>query len=91
MGQGDATVDLRGDWREDTHADISAGMGQLTVLLPSDTGVVVHADRGIGGFDAEGLVQNGEQYVNDAYGESDVTLTVDLSVGVGGADLKVSE
>lgn len=91
VGQGDALVDLRGDWRENAAVDISAGMGQVTVLLPSDTGVVVHVDRGVGGIDAKGLTQDGERYVNDAYGQSDVTLVVDVEVGLGGADLEVSK
>jgi hypothetical protein len=91
VGWGSVTVDLRGKWHEDANADISVGTGEAIVLLPSDIGVVIHVDPGIGGIDAEDLTQDGDQYVNDAYGKSNVTLEVELSVGVGGAELKVPE
>ena len=91
MGQGDTTIDLRGDWREDAVASLSAGLGHVTALLPADKGVVVHADDGISDINVEGLTQDGDQYINDSYGQSDITLTVELEVGLGDIDLIVSE
>jgi hypothetical protein len=90
-GQGALTVDLRGTWHEDAVVDIHTGMGSATVLLPSETGVVVHASSGIGGVNAVGLVRDGNRYVNSAFDTSDVTLSVDVSVGVGDANLTVLE
>jgi hypothetical protein len=36
-----------------------------------------------------GLEKKGDSYVNDAYGDSDVTLDVDVQGGVGEINLKV--
>ena len=38
---------------------------------------------------AKGLKKVGDSYVNDAYGESDVTLDVDVRGGVGEINLEV--
>ena len=38
---------------------------------------------GVGDVSASGLNQNGDTYTNDSYGESDVTLNIDISGGVG--------
>jgi hypothetical protein len=38
-----------------------------------------------------GLTQEGDVYVNDAYGESEATLTLDIEGGIGGITLQVVE
>ncbi|MGH3144608.1 MAG: hypothetical protein ACRDTR_02290 [Rubrobacter sp.] len=40
-------------------------------------------------INAEGLQREGDAYVNDAYGDSDVTLEVDVRGGVGEINLEV--
>jgi hypothetical protein len=40
-------------------------------------------------IDAEGLTREGNSYVNDAYGNSDVILEVDVEGGVGEINLEV--
>ncbi len=44
---------------------------------------------GLGKINAEGLKRVGDAYVNDAYGESNVTLNVDVQGGVGEINLEV--
>jgi hypothetical protein len=39
----------------------------------------------------QGLVQDGDVYTNTAYGESDVTLRIDLQTGIGFVNLYVVE
>jgi hypothetical protein len=46
-------------------------------------GVTVNAKGGLGKVEANGLKANGNTYTNDAYGNSPVTLTIDVSVGIG--------
>jgi N-terminal domain of toast_rack, DUF2154 len=89
MGAGRTTVDLRGDYDRSIDASIQGGVGEATVRLPSGIGVRVNAEGGIGQINAEGLQRQGETYVNDAYGESDVTLDVDVEGGVGRINLEV--
>ena len=89
MGAGRTTVDLTGDYAQDFDASIQGGVGEATVLLPSEVGVRARAEGGLGKINAEGLQKQGDSYVNDAYGSSDVTLDVDVQGGVGEINLKL--
>ena len=88
-GAGRLTLDLTGDWQNDLKARIEGGVGEKTLRLPTDVGVRVEVETGVGSVDARGLRKEGNVYTNDAYGESDVTLDVDLEVGVGAVDLEL--
>jgi hypothetical protein len=88
MGAGKTTVDLTGDYAQSFDASIQGGVGEATVLLPSEVGVKAKAEGGLGKINAEGLQKVGDSYVNDAYGESDVNLSVDVKGGVGQINLK---
>jgi hypothetical protein len=89
MGAGETTVDLTGDYAQDFDASIEGGVGEATVLVPSEVGVRVRAEGGLGKINAEGFRREGEAYVNDAYGDSNVTLEVDVRGGVGSINLEV--
>ena len=89
MGAGKSTVDLTGDYTQDFDANIEGGVGEVTVMLPSGVGVKAKAEGGLGKINAEGLERVGDSYVNDAYGESDVTLNVNVQGGVGEINLEV--
>jgi hypothetical protein len=89
MGAGKTTVDLTGDYAQDFDTSIQGGVGEATVLLPSDVGVRATAEGGIGTINAEGLQREGDSYVNDLYGQSQVTLRVDVQGGVGEINLEV--
>jgi hypothetical protein len=89
MGAGETTVDLTGDYARDIDARIEGGVGEATVLVPSEVGVRVRAEGGLGKINAEGFQREGEAYVNDAYGDSDVSLNVDVRGGVGSINLEV--
>ena len=89
MGAGQTTVDLTGDYGQDLEARLEGGVGEATVLLPSEVGVRARAEGGLGKINAEGLQREGDSYVNDAYGDSDVTLEVDVRGGVGRINLEV--
>ncbi len=89
MGAGETTVDLTGDYSRDFDASIQGGVGEATIMLPGEVGVRARAEGGLGKINAEGLRKEGNAYVNDAYGDSDVTLEVDVQGGVGEINLKV--
>jgi predicted small secreted protein len=89
MGAGETTVDLTGDYARDFDASIEGGVGEATVLVPSEVGVRVRAEGGLGKIEAEGFQREGDAYVNDAYGDSGVTLNVDVRGGVGSIKLEV--
>jgi N-terminal domain of toast_rack, DUF2154/Cell wall-active antibiotics response 4TMS YvqF len=89
MGAGATTVDLTGNWERDLSAVVRGGAGEVTLLLPSQIGVRVNAGTRLGRVNADGLRKEGEAFVNDAYGDSDTNLEVDVSGGVGQINLRV--
>jgi hypothetical protein len=89
MGAGKTTVDLTGDYAQSFDSSIQGGVGEATVMLPSGVGVKAKAQGGLGKVNAEGLKRVGDSYVNDAYGESDVNLNVNVQGGVGEINLEV--
>jgi len=89
MGAGKTTVDLTGDYTQGFDASIEGGVGEATVLLPSEVGVKARAEGGLGNINPVGLKKVGGSYVNDAYGEADVVLNVEVQGGVGEITLKV--
>jgi hypothetical protein len=91
LGAGEVTLDLGGDWSQDLQASLQGGVGELTLILPTAVGVRVTAEGGLGNVNAEGLSQEGDAYVNDAYGDSDVTLNIDVEGGVGDINLRLED
>lgn len=91
MGVGDANVKLTGDWKNDLDFNIKGGVGEATFQLPSDIGVRVDISGGIGKINAIGMKREGNSYVNDAYSESEVTLSIKIQAGVGEINLEMVE
>ena len=89
MGAGKTTVDLTGDYTSDFDASIQGGVGEATVMLPGEVGVRARAEGGLGNINAKGLRKEGDSYVNEAYGSSDVTLEIDVQGGIGQINLEV--
>jgi len=83
MGAGQADVDLTGDRKSDLTADMEGGVGEANIRLPKNVGVLVHASGGIGTIDARGLHHDGDEYTNDAYGKSPVTIRLRVTGGIG--------
>jgi hypothetical protein len=88
-GAGIISIDLTGEWQGDLDADIKGGVGELTLRLPSGVGVRVQIEGGLVNVDNSGMIKDGNDYVNNAYGESDVTLRIDISAGVGQINLRL--
>lgn len=90
IGAGEGKLDLTGEWPSDLDASIMAGVSSLTVVLPGEVGARVEID-GISRVNANGLMQDGNTYVNDAYGVSDVTLEINIEAGIGEINLELGE
>ena len=69
MGAGELTLDLAGNWQQDLSGEITAGVGHLTIYLPSDVGVLIDVEMGVASLDTSGLNQEGGRYTNDAFGD----------------------
>ncbi len=83
MGAGQVDVDLTGDRKSNLSVDIQGGVGQATIRLPSRVGVIAEAHGGIGSVNVSGLKHDGDDYVNDAYGKTPVTIRVQVHGGIG--------
>lgn len=91
-GIGDLTVDLRGDWEKSFETNIETGIGQTTVYLPSDVGVEITIEKGIGFSNVVGFISQGDGvYVNEAFENADVILTVTTEMGIGNVSFKVEQ
>ena len=89
-GVGELSIDLRGDWEKSFEADIETGVGQTTVYLPSAVGVKIIIEKGIGTANVVGFISKGENvFVNEAYEDADVILTVNAEMGVGEVSFKL--
>jgi N-terminal domain of toast_rack, DUF2154/Domain of unknown function (DUF5668) len=83
MGAGQVDLDLTGDRKSDLTADLEGGVGEANIRLPKNVGVIVNASGGIGTIDTHGLKHDGNEYTNEAYGKSPVTIHVKVEGGVG--------
>ncbi len=83
IGAGQVDVDLTGDRKSDLTADIEGGVGEANIRLPKNVGVIVNASGGLGTINAHGLKHDGDEYTNDLYGKSPVTIHVKVEGGVG--------
>jgi hypothetical protein len=83
MGAGQVDLDLTGDRKKDLAANLEGGVGQATIRLPKNVGVIAQASGGIGSINAHGLRHNGDDYTNDAYGKTPATIHLKVEGGVG--------
>ncbi len=88
---GEIVIDLSGGaWEQDLDAAIDSEAGTITLIVPNDVGVRIEADTMLGDVDADGFERDGDAYVTAAYGESAVTLRIDIDTTVGEIDLEVA-
>ncbi|MFP4395499.1 MAG: toast rack family protein [Anaerolineales bacterium] len=88
-GAGNIDLDFGGTWQRSALADIKAGAGRITLRAPADLGVrVTFASTPLNTTDITGFTQQDDNvYVNAAYGQSPLTLTINLTTGVGALTL----
>jgi hypothetical protein len=89
MGVGEMTLNLLGPHKRSLDIRIEGGVGSGTIVLPDDVGVRVKVDGGLGSISARGLAKRDHVYTNDLYGTGDVSLEIDIDVGIGSLTLKV--
>lgn len=90
-GVGETTLDLTGDWRRDLRMRVTGGVGELMVRLPDDVGVRIEANVGAGDLDTDGLRRDGDYYVNDVYGQTERTITIEIDYAAGDITLEVAD
>ena len=83
FGAGEFTIDLDKNWTNDLHVIINAGAADVRLRLPTDVGVRVEVEEGARLVQFTGLTKDENAYINAAYGVSDVTLQIEMTVGFG--------
>jgi hypothetical protein len=88
-GVGNTTVDLSGPRTGALTGRIEAGVGQLTVKLPTGVGVRISgSEDGVGDFSADGFIARGSGWENAAYATgTGPKIDIDLQRGVGNVTL----
>jgi uncharacterized protein DUF2154/cell wall-active antibiotic response 4TMS protein YvqF len=88
MGAGQVNLDLTGDWKKNLEVNMQGGVGNAHIRLPKNVGVEVSVSGGIGSVNSGSLKKREGEYVNDAYGQSPVTIRVTVEGGVGSVELE---
>ena len=83
IGAGQVTVDLTGERGKDLQAELHGGVGEATIRLPKNVGVVATVHGSMGSIDVHGLKEEDGQYVNAAYGKAPTTLHLNVEGGIG--------
>ena len=83
MGVGEVQLDLRSTPKRSYDVRIHGGVGEATVQLPKNVGVVATAKGGIGDIHVTGLEKKGQYWVNPGHENDAVTIRVDVTGGVG--------
>lgn len=89
MGVGALKLDLTGARKRSLDVTIDGGIGEAVLQLPRDLGVRVEVDGGLGSVEAPGFSKSGHVYTNEAWGKTDVTVTVSIDAGIGSVNLKL--
>jgi len=91
-GVGVYTLDFRGDLRRGADVDISLGLGHLTILVPRRVGCRVRSSESfLTLISADGFQKEGRVRVNEAYGQTDVELLIDIEAGLGNINIESVE
>lgn len=84
MGLGKTTLDLRGDWKQNTEIHIDGGIGLLKVYLPENTGVQINIVKGLGVVEVLNMIKkDSNTYVNRQFNKAKTNINIFLKTGIG--------
>ncbi len=88
-GTGSLDLNFDGVWKRGAIADVKAGAGKVAIRVPATLGIrVVFSGTPISSVETLGFTERTDNvYVNTAYGVAPVTLTINLTSGVGAVSL----
>lgn len=92
-GVGQFTLDFDGELKRTSHADISLGVGQMTLMIPESVGTKIKTRSFfLSPFSADEFdkVESG-MYQNEMFGKSDKELIIDLKGGLGSLNVETIE
>lgn len=84
IGAGRVEIDLTGRQpKHDYSVSVHGGVGEASVRLPADVGVVATASGGLGEIEVNGLEKQGNEWRSGASGKGKPTIHVDVHGGIG--------
>lgn len=91
-GAGDITLDFTGSWLEGAHMRVEAkiGLGQLTLVIPQDLGVLLDLDRFLVSFDKAGFIQRGSdrsRWYSPNFGDAWAQVEISINAAIGDVDV----
>ena len=89
MGVGNLNLDLTGPRTENLIGRIKGGVGRAEIDLPSEIGVRVRIEGGLGSIHGPGLIREDRYYRNSAYGKTATSIDLDIEAGIGSIDLRL--
>jgi hypothetical protein len=87
-GVGDIVLDFGGAWRGDLNADISMGIGSLTLHLPRHVGIRLRRETFLSSFEARGLVRRGNMYYSENWDTATHKLTININAAFGSINVR---
>jgi hypothetical protein len=87
-GVGDMLLDFSGTWQGDAAADISMGIGALTLRLPRELGVRLSRRAVLSSFQPVGFVNRDGVYYTDNWDAAPFQLTLDVSSALGSVEIQ---
>ncbi|MBD3348375.1 MAG: hypothetical protein GF400_04155 [Candidatus Eisenbacteria bacterium] len=90
QGVGATMIDLGAEIARDSTVEVDGGVGDITIYVPQNAGVIVKAGMGLGSITAEGFEERGGAYVNESYGKADVTVEIKVDTGIGSMTIRTS-
>ncbi|MSR07088.1 MAG: hypothetical protein EXR93_08500 [Gemmatimonadetes bacterium] len=88
-GVGGLTLDFSGDWGGVTRptADISVGLGSLTLRLPRNVGVQIDISGVFSSFDRSGMIKRDGAYFSPNYDTATTKLVLNVKSALGSVDV----
>jgi hypothetical protein len=89
-GAGEMVLDFTGAWLQDydTSANVTVGLGALTLRLPSDVGVSVQMTKFLAAFEDRGFEREGSRLVSANYDAAPIRLDLELHAVLGDVNVE---
>ena len=91
VGVGESIIDLSGPHAQNIDVEIRGGVGEGAVVVPNSIGVQVSAGKGLGEMNVEDLIRDGDHFVNEQWGKSEVTMNITVRAGIGAIKLRTED
>jgi hypothetical protein len=82
-GVGNVELDMGGQWNSDIALHVEVALGVVTIHVPPDVGIRATVEKVIAGFEHEGLVQRGNDWVSSNWDSAPRKLCISAETTLG--------